>query len=89
MLIKKNIEWCSARINARAAGAWNVQQRVVEQCWQKPCAGTYKCNVDATLFNYENKYGIGECIGSSTGSFHKSKTMCFTRIPTPEEAEGL
>lgn len=43
----------------------------------------YKCNIEATHFANENKYGFGVCIRTSTGRFYKDKTMWFNGIPTP------
>lgn len=28
-------------------------------CWEKPCFGWLKCNVDAAIFNAQSKFSIG------------------------------
>lgn len=59
------------------------RMQVLEHQWREPTEGTYKCNVDTTLFNTDNMYGIGMCIRKHTWSFYKGKTMWFSGVPTP------
>lgn len=71
------------------ATAGEGQQRAVQPCCVKPNVGSYKCNVDAALFESENKYGVDMCIRSSTRGLYKAKTICFNGILTPQEAGAV
>lgn len=52
----------------RTAGVENNMQNP-QLRWQKPVAGTLKCNVDAAFFEQENEYGIGMCIRDENDTF--------------------
>jgi hypothetical protein len=47
-----------------------------------------KCNINATLFNDQYKFGVGMCIWNDQGRFMKAKTMWFDGNPPPMEAEA-
>ncbi|KAJ1398284.1 cytochrome p450 [Sesbania bispinosa] len=42
-------------------------------CWFPPQPGRVKCNVDATLFQHHNSFGIGICVREEGGCFLKAK----------------
>lgn len=42
--------------------------------WQKPVAGRYKCNLDASFSSEQNKVGIGICIRDEHDSFVLART---------------
>lgn len=42
--------------------------------WQKLCVGSLKCNVDATIFSEENKYGVGIYLCDNYDTFRGTKT---------------
>ena len=58
-------------------------------CWEKPCFGWLKCNVDAVIFNYQSKFSIGCVIRNSVGEFVTARCECFPGICGPREAEAL
>lgn len=60
-----------------------------EQKWQKPSSGTLKCNVDAAIFSQEGQYGIRMCIRNHIDTVIRSKTMFFSGVPHPQEAEAV
>ncbi|KAL6565896.1 hypothetical protein OROHE_004951 [Orobanche hederae] len=57
--------------------------------WQKPVIGELKCNVDATIFAEDNKFGVGACVRDENGVFRSAKTMWFYGSPSPLEAEAM
>lgn len=50
--------WTHARGRAGTTATPANSLRHEENRWQKPSPGEYKCNVDTTIFNMENKYEI-------------------------------
>lgn len=46
-------------------------------CLQKPGLDSLKCNVDAAIFEDDNKYGVGICVRDDRGIFKSGKTMWF------------
>lgn len=82
-------EWGLAGAKNGAAGSVTNDQWEQQIKWQKPADGMYKCNVDATLFASDNKYGVGLCIHTSTSDFLKGKTLWFNDTQTPQEAEAM
>lgn len=82
-------DWKWARLRNQRSSAGNIQQQSEEIRWHKPIAGWYKCNIDAAMFNTNNKYGLGMCIHSHVGEFYKGKMMWFHGTPTPQEAEAV
>lgn len=48
-----------------------------------------KCNVNATVFEGENKYGVGFCVEDDRGTFRCGKTMWFQGSPSPQVAEAI
>jgi ribonuclease HI len=50
--------------------------------------GGVKCNIDAALYNDQQKFGIGMCIQDDQGAFVKARTMCFNSTQTPMENEA-
>ncbi|KAK6145715.1 hypothetical protein DH2020_022535 [Rehmannia glutinosa] len=57
-------EWTVARKKCTARGN-DQEQRCCS--WHPPPVGMYKCNVDASFFKYESKYGLGMSIRDDTG----------------------
>lgn len=82
--------------------AWEIERRTprynndpappsdsVHHVWKKPDAGLLKYNIDVTIFDSENKYGISMCIRDENNSFVEGKTMWFEGTPEPQEAEVM
>lgn len=42
-------------------------------CWEKPCLGWLKCNVDAVIFNAQGKFSVGCVIRNFVGEFVAEK----------------
>jgi hypothetical protein len=78
-------QWCCVRQQGQTMSANNNNNNV---CWQPPVTGTVKCNIDAALFNDQQKFGVGMCIRNDQGNFMKAKTMWFHGTPPPQEAEA-
>ncbi|KAH9724860.1 putative reverse transcriptase/RNA-dependent DNA polymerase [Citrus sinensis] len=58
-------------------------------CWEKPCFGWLKCNVDAAIFKAQGKFGVGCVIRNSGGEFVTARCECFLGIFYSREAEAL
>ncbi|GAU50382.1 hypothetical protein TSUD_368620 [Trifolium subterraneum] len=56
--------------------------------WTAPKQGTFKCNVDATIFKDRNCYGTAMCIRDNRGNFIRAQTMWRKGSPLPHEAEA-
>jgi hypothetical protein len=78
-------QWCCARQQGQTMFANNNNNNVR---WQPPVIGTVKYNIDAALFNYQQKFGVGMCIRNDQGNFMKAKTMWFHGTPPPQEVDS-
>lgn len=58
-------------------------------CWEKPCFGWLKCNVNATIFKAQGKFSVGCVICNSWGEFVTARCECFSGIFYSREAEAL
>jgi ribonuclease HI len=56
---------------------------------RKPSRGRYKCNIDASFSNTNNKVGFGMCIRDSDGNHVRSKTMWITPVCSVDVGEAL
>ncbi|MCI06791.1 60S ribosomal protein L23, partial [Trifolium medium] len=56
--------------------------------WSKSSRGRAKCNVDATIFTKQGRYGVGMCLRGDKGDFIASKISWFHGLPQPQEAEA-
>lgn len=70
-------EWKAARNSVSTWAAREDSVQAVEYYWRKPDVGSYKCNVDAAIFNTDNKYGVDMCIRTDMGEFYRGKTIWF------------
>lgn len=48
--------------------------------WRKRVIGSFKCNVDAAIFNSDNKYGVGMCVKTYTSEFYCGRSMWFSGL---------
>jgi len=75
-------EWTVARnVKTRtySGGTRMLQQQQQNQRfkWQKPSTGRFKCNIDVSFPNKDNRVGIGICIIGEEGVFVIAKTEWF------------
>ncbi|KAG5050800.1 hypothetical protein JHK87_002998 [Glycine soja] len=56
--------------------------------WTKPEAGWIKPNVDATIFNDNQSFGVGMIIHNDQETFIAAKTQAQSGIPEPKLAEA-
>ena len=42
--------------------------------WQKPAVGFWKCNIDGSFFDYQNKTGVGMIIRDDQGHLMVART---------------
>lgn len=43
-------------------GVATVVNNTITVCWETPSSGSFKCNVDAAIFEDDNKFGVGICV---------------------------
>ncbi|PNX97729.1 cytochrome p450 [Trifolium pratense] len=67
-------------INNHSASDALVQTRVVNTRWQKPAAGCFKCNVDASFFTRTNRVNLDMCITDEFGALVLAETESFNPI---------
>lgn len=70
-------EWTTARNCDIAANYTRNVTQPAEYYWREPAADSYKCNVDATIFSSNNKYGIAMSVRADTSEFYRAKTLWF------------
>ena len=58
-------------------------------CWEKPCDGWLKCNVDASIFKAHGKFSIGCVIRNSGGDFVTIRCKSFSGNFGSREVEAL
>lgn len=56
---------------------------------EKPCQSFLKCNIDVTIFNDHQCFGVGLCIRNHVGEFIKAKSLVFQGNSKPREAKVL
>jgi hypothetical protein len=56
--------------------------------WQPPPAGVVKCNIDAAIFNIEQKVGMGACLRDEKGHFIAAMTANTDAVMTAAEGEA-
>jgi hypothetical protein len=54
-----------------------------------PGEGDIKCNLDAALFEEQQRFGVGMCVRDSQGNFMKAGTLWYDGLLSPTEAEAL
>lgn len=79
---------------------WSAAQQITNQyqdnklstrqiiSWTKPEAGWIKRNVDATIFNDNQSFGVGMIIHNDQETFIAAKTQAQSGIPEPKLAEA-
>ena len=58
-------------------------------CWNKPCVGWYKCNVDAAIFSLRSMISYGAVIRSAGGDFIAAKSDILHGRFEAHEAEAI
>jgi hypothetical protein len=56
--------------------------------WQPPPAGVVKCNIDAGIFDTEQKVGMGACLRDEKGRFIAAMTTNTDAVMTAAEGEA-
>jgi hypothetical protein len=56
--------------------------------WQPPPAGVVKCNIDAAIFDTEQKVGMGACLRDEEGHFFAPMTANTDAVMTSAEGEA-
>lgn len=82
-------QWQSARKQLFLADVNVVNGNHGAVCWEKPCFGWLKCNVDAAIFKAQGKFSVGCVIRNSGGEFVTARCECFPGIFDSREAEAL
>jgi hypothetical protein len=66
-----------------------VTQGLQSLCWQRPCDGWWKCNVEASFSQNPSAMGCGGCIRDSAGVFVAAGTHSSRHIVTVAEGEAM
>ncbi|KAH9683148.1 reverse transcriptase domain-containing protein [Citrus sinensis] len=82
-------QWQSAKNQLLWADVAAVNGNHGAVCWEKPCDGWLKCNVDAAIFKAHGKFSIGCVIRNSYGDFVTARCKCFPGNFGSREAEAL
>ncbi|XP_052297151.1 uncharacterized protein LOC127902326 [Citrus sinensis] len=82
-------QWQNARKQPFLADVDAVKGNHGAVCWEKPCFGWLKCNVDAAIFKAQGKFSVGCVIRNSGGDFVTAQCECFSCIFGSREAEAL
>ena len=82
-------QWQSAKKQPLLADVAAVNGSHGAICWEKPCVGWLKCNVDAAIFKAHGKFSVGCVIRNSGGDFVTARCECFSRNFGSQEAETL
>jgi ribonuclease HI len=75
--------------HARKTDAANRRQQQVQHvAWQPPPAGVVKCNIDAGIFDTEQRVGMGACLRDEKGHFIATMTTNTDAGMTAAEGEA-
>jgi hypothetical protein len=77
--------WQHAR---KTDAASRRQQQVHHVAWQPPPAGVVKCNIDAAIFDTEQKVGMGAYLRDEEGHFIAAMTANTDAVMTAAESEA-
>ncbi|KAH1219407.1 hypothetical protein GmHk_13G039538 [Glycine max] len=65
-------DWQHARAKSNTTPSSTTNQNSVQ--WHKPPTGQIKCNMDATIFSHDTRFGVGLCLRDETGRIIRAKT---------------
>ena len=82
-------QWQSARKQTFLADVAAVNGSHGAICWEKPCFGWLKCNIDAVIFKAQGKFSVGCVIRNSGGDFVTARCECFPGNFGSREAKVL
>lgn len=79
-------DWQHARAKSNTTPSSTTNQNSVQ--WHKPPTGQIKCNMDATIFSHDTRFGVGLCLRDETGRIIRAKTSWHPVLPETAEAEA-
>ncbi|KAK6157301.1 hypothetical protein DH2020_011549 [Rehmannia glutinosa] len=81
-------DWVQAKM---VKGNVFLQEQADIKCplWHKPPSLSFKCNVDAAIFQKENMVGFGMILRNDMAEFVVCRTTCLQGIPSVKEAEAM
>ena len=82
-------QWQNARKQPFLADVDAVKGNHRAVCWEKPCFGWLKCNVDTAIFKAQGKFSVGCVIRNSGSDFVTARCECFPGIFGSREAKAL
>lgn len=82
-------EWKHAELSSQAhtSPLYSTSGNNTTITWIPPQQNHLKCNLDASIFQKLNSFGIGLCLRDSNGSFIKAKTISVSGVPLPKVVE--